>query len=258
MRKRDRAVTVLLLWPLLGLLLSACQSTSTVVKPQSDRAKLAEINTELGAQYMQNREYQIAMDKLTKAVELDPRNVNAHSTLALLHAAIGQNDQAEASFKQALRIDAANSSVMNNYGQFLCQRGRHEEGETMILKAVANPLYANAENGYYNVGVCAMQGGKLEQADGYFRKALEINSQMAPALLQMADVSLQLQRALQARAYLQRYSAMAQMNARALWLGVRIERELGDRDAEASYALQLEKNFPDSSQTKLLLESKSQ
>lgn len=128
----------------------------------------------------------------------------------------------------------------------------------MILKAVANPLYANAENGYYNVGVCAMQGGKLEQADGYFRKALEINGQMAPALLQMADVSLQLQRAPQAHAYLQRYSAMAQLNARALWLGVRIERELGDRDAEASYALQLDKNFPDSSQTKLLLESKSQ
>ena len=258
MHKRDRTVTVLLLGLLVGLLLSACQSSSTVVKPRTDRVKLAEINTELGAQYMRNREYQIAMDKLTKAVELDPRNINAHSTLALLHAAIGQNDQAEASFKQALRIDGGNSSVMNNYGQFLCQRGRHEEGQTLILKAVANPLYANAENGYYNAGVCAMQGGKLEQADGYFRKTLEIDGQMAPALLQMADVSLQLQRALQARAYLQRYGAMAQLNARALWLGVRVERELGDRDAEASYALQLEKNFPDSPQTKLLLESKSQ
>ena len=258
MHKRDRTVTVLLLGLLVGLLLSACQSSSTVVKPRTDRVKLAEINTELGAQYMRNREYQIAMDKLTKAVELDPRNINAHSTLALLHAAIGQNDQAEASFKQALRIDRGNSSVMNNYGQFLCQRGRHEEGQTLILKAVANPLYANAENGYYNAGVCAMQGGKLEQADGYFRKTLEIDGQMAPALLQMADVSLQLQRALQARAYLQRYGAMAQLNARALWLGVRVERELSDRDAEASYALQLEKNFPDSSQTKLLLESKSQ
>ena len=256
MCKRERTVTVLLLGLLLGLLLSACQSTSTVVKPQSDRVKLAEINTELGAQYMQNREYQIAMDKLKKAVELNPRSVNAHSTLALLYAVIGQNEQAEASFKQALRIDGTNSSVMNNYGQFLCQRERYEEGEKMILKAVANPLYPNAENGYYNVGVCAIRGGKLEAADGYFRKALEIDGQMAPALLQMADVSLQLQRALQARAYLQRYSALTQMNARALWLGVQVERQLGDRDAEASYALQLEKHFPDSPQTKLLLESK--
>lgn len=254
MRKCARAFTVLLL----GLMLAACQSTSTVTKPQNDRVKLSEINTELGAQYMRNREYQIAMDKLTKAVELDPHNINAHSTLALLHAVIGQHDKAEASFKQALRIDAGNSSVLNNYGQFLCQRGRFDEGQKMILKAVANPLYANAESGYYNAGACAMGNGKLEEADGYFRQALEIDGQMAPALLQMADVNLQLNRALQARAYLQRYSAVANMNARALWLGVQIERQLGNRDDEASYALQLQKNFPDSQQTKLLLESKPQ
>lgn len=254
MRKRARAFTVLLL----SLVLGACQSTSTVAKPPSDRVKLAEINTELGAQYMQNHDYQIAMDKLKKAVELDPHNINARSTLALLHAVIGQHEEAEADFKQALRIDDTNSSVLNNYGQFLCQRGRYDEGEKLIQKAVANPLYANAESGYYNLGACAMGNGKLDEADGYFRKALEVDGQMAPALLQMADVSLQLQRALQARAYLQRYSAVAQMNARALWLGVQIERQLGNRDAEASYGLQLEKNFPDSTQTKQLLESKPQ
>lgn len=254
MRKRAHVFTVLIL----SIALGACQSQSTVVKPPSDRVKLAEINTELGAQYMQNHDYQIAMDKLKKAVELDPHNINAHGTLALLYAVIGQYDEAEASFKQALRIDENNSPVLNNYGQFLCQRGRFEEGEKLILKAVANPLYANAESGYYNVGACAMSNGKLNDADGYFRKALEIDAQMAPALLQMADVSLQLQRTLQARGYLQRFSAVAPMNARALWLGVQIERQLGDQDTAASYALQLEKKFPDSSQTKQLLESKPQ
>ncbi len=254
MRKCARAFTVLLL----SITLGACQAPSTVGKSTGDRAKLSEINAELGAQYMRNREYQIAMDKLTKAVELDPRNINAHGTLALLHAVIGQHDKAEASFKQALRIDGENSSVLNNYGQFLCQRGRYDEGQKLILKAVANPLYANADSGYYNAGACAMGNGKLDEADGYFRKALEIDSSMAPALLQMADVNLQLNRALQARAYLQRFSGVATMNARALWLGVQIERQLGNRDDEASYALQLQKSFPDSVQTKQLLESKPQ
>lgn len=254
MRNYVRGLNVLLL----ALSLSACQGPSTAGKPPTDNAKLSEINTELGAQYMRNREYQIAMEKLTKAVELNPRNINAHGTLALLHAVIGQYDKAEASFKQAMRIDGDNSSLLNNYGQFLCQRGRYEEGQKLIMKAVANPLYANADSGYYNAGACAMGNGKLDEADGYFRKALEINSEMTPALLQMADVSLQLNRALQARAYLQRYGAVATMNARALWLGVQIERQLGNRDDEASYALQLQKNFPDSLQTKQLLESKPQ
>ena len=71
----------------------------------------------------------------------------------------------------------------------------------------------------------------------------------------MCDLSFRLGRHLPARGYLQRYAEVARHSPRSLWLGVRIERELDDRDAEASYALQLEKNFPDSAQTKLLLES---
>ena len=252
MPKRAQAMTVLLL----SLALVACQSTSTLTKPLSDRTKLAEINTELGGQYLSSGEYQIAMDKLNKAIELDPRSVDAHATLGLLHSVLGQYDKAEASFKQALRIDPSNSAALNNFGQFLCQRGRHEEGQKMIMKAIENPLYRNAENAYYNAGVCALTGGQADQADANFRKALELEPRLAPALLQMADLSLQQQHALQGRAYLQRFVAVAQPNARSLWLGVQIERQLGDRDAEASYALQLEKNFPDSPQTKLLLESK--
>lgn len=254
MCKRARALTVLVL----SLTLVACQSPSTVNKPHSDRAKLSEINTELGGQYLRSREYQIAMDKLKKAIDLDPHNVDAHSTLGLLYNALGQHEQAEASFKQALRIEPNNSAALNNYGQFLCQRTRYEEGQKAIMKAVENPLYRNAENAYYNAGVCALSGHQLEQADANFRKALELDPQMAPALLQMAELSLQQQHALQGRAYLQRYTALAQPNARSLWLGVQIERQLGDRDAEASYGLQLERNFPDSPQTKLLLDSKPQ
>ena len=243
---------------LLSLILGGCQSPSSATKPQTDKAKLAEINTELGAQYMQNHEFQIAMDKLTKAVEIDPRYVDAHATLGLLYSALGQHDKAEASFTQALHLDPKNSAALNNYGQFLCQRGRHEEGEKLFLQAVENPLYRNVDSAYNNAGVCALAANKLDQADTYFRKALEINSQLAPALLNMADLNLQQQHALQARAYLRRYSALAQSSAKSLWLGVQIERALGNRDDEASYSLQLEKSFPDSAQTKQMLETKPQ
>ena len=39
----------------------------------------------------------------------------------------------------------------------------------------------------------------------------------------------------------------------ALWLGYKIERSLGGKDAQASYALQLRKQYPGSEQTRLLL-----
>jgi len=37
-----------------------------------------------------------------------------------------------------------------------------------------------------------------------------------------------------------------------LWLAIQIERALGAKDAEASYALQLRRQYPDSEQAKLL------
>jgi type IV pilus assembly protein PilF len=55
---------------------------------------------------------------------------------------------------------------------------------------------------------------------------------------------------------LQRYLEVGAHTAQSLWLGIRIERELGDRDALASYSLQLEKSYPDSEEARLLLESK--
>ncbi|NNG13883.1 MAG: type IV pilus biogenesis/stability protein PilW, partial [Gammaproteobacteria bacterium] len=40
-----------------------------------------------------------------------------------------------------------------------------------------------------------------------------------------------------------------------LWLGIQIERKMGDKDAVASYALSLRKQFPDSEEAHLLRES---
>jgi type IV pilus assembly protein PilF len=38
-----------------------------------------------------------------------------------------------------------------------------------------------------------------------------------------------------------------------LWLGIKIARALGDKNSEASYALQLRQQYPNSDQTRMLL-----
>jgi type IV pilus assembly protein PilF len=45
----------------------------------------------------------------------------------------------------------------------------------------------------------------------------------------------------------------AAATAEALWLGVRVERRLGDRNSEASYALQLRNKFPNSREARALV-----
>jgi type IV pilus assembly protein PilF len=45
----------------------------------------------------------------------------------------------------------------------------------------------------------------------------------------------------------------AELSASDLLLAARVEHKLGDRNAEASYKLQLRKRFPDSRETQLML-----
>lgn len=239
----------------LGLL--GCQGAPVNQAEQVDYGKLAEVNAELGMQYMQKGDYEIALEKFERALDADPRHVDALNGLGLLRARLGQNDKAEANFRRAIAIAPDNSAALNNYGQFLCLQGRHEDGQKQFLKAVENPLYKLPAVAYSNAGTCARAAGDLHKAETHFRAALEIDKRLPPALLQMAELSFELDRHLQARGYLQRFEdAVRRHTARTLWLGIRIERALGNRDAEASYALQLEKNFPDAKETQLLLESR--
>ncbi len=231
--------------------LAGCQ-TSGPARPDSaadERAKLASLNTQLAIAYMRDNENELALKKLEKALEADGDYVDAHNAYGLLYTRLGQFDRAESSYRSALRIDSANSSALNNYGQFLCHQGRYEEGQTKFLEAVKNPLYRTPEVAYSNAGTCAMQAKDPATAEQHFRAALQVNPQLAPALLQMASLSFDADRPLDARGYLQRYLKVAPHNPRSLWLGMRIENALGNRDAVSSYSLTLKNRFPDSQET---------
>ena len=239
-------------------ILTGCDKAEVIKKAENDRARLAEVNTQLGIEYIQKGDLDIALDRLKRALDADPDYVDAHNTLGLLHGNLGQYDDAERSFKHALKIDPKNSAALNNYEQFLCQLDRHKEGQDLILKAIENPLYENPDVALSNAGTCALNSGDIDTDETHFRAALEINPNLVASLYHMAHLSHRLARYLPARGYLQRYLEIGRHTADSLWLGIRIERELGGRDTEASYELQLEKNFPDSAQTRLLLESKTQ
>ncbi len=231
-----------------ALLLAACQSSGTREgsSKENDRIKLADINTQLAIAYMQDGDNELALRKLESALESNPKSVNAHNALALLYNNIGEYPQAEENYRKALALDARNITALNNYGRFLCQQKRYEEGQSRFKEAMDNPLNPTPENAMANAGTCAMQSGDTVRAEDLFRSALQRSSRLPPALLSMAQLSLDQQNPLQARAYYQRYTEVSPQSPRTLWLGMRIEQALGNQDGVASYALQLKNRFPDS------------
>lgn len=236
-----------------GVLLSGCE-TIRETSSQHSPERIAAANVELGLAYMQQNENDVALQKFEKALKADPDYVPAHIATGLLYQRLGNLDQAEKYYKQALRLEPDNPRALNSYGQYLCQTGKTAEAEKYLLKAAENPLYGTPEVAYTNAGICALREGDSVKAEEYFRKALQFNPNVTLALFQMTRISYEKQRYLSARGYLQRYFEVSDHSPAVLWLGIRIERELGDKDAVASYSLALRANYPDSDEAQLLLE----
>ena len=238
-------------------LLSACQSTpvqTTGGEPQS-ASRLAQVHTQLGIGYLREGKLEQAYNRLQRALDADPNFSTAHNAMGLLQEQLKNPAKAEEHYRRAVSLNPADSAAQNNYGSFLCRHDRHEEGEARFNKVIENPLYKTPEIAYANAGVCMKLAGDYDKAEGYLRSALQINPKIPQALIAMAELSYDKESHLTARAYLQRYLEVAPHTSQSLWLGVRVERELGDKNTASSYALLLKSNYPDSRETQLLLES---
>jgi len=242
-------------------MLTACNSAQ--IGPSSDKNirpshvtnDVASANLSLAIAYLKRGDYSDALEKLEKARAADPAHPATYNVFGLLYQKIGDNKKAEQNFKRALSLNSNDSSSLNNYGNFLCQQDRLEESKKAFLKAAENPFYQTPEIAITNAGLCLYNNQKKDEAKGYFQQALQINPQIPQALIKMCELALDDFNYLSARAYIQRYQQVSRHSARSLWLGIQIERELGDKDAVSSYALLLKNTFPDSNETAILLES---
>ena len=237
---------------LLAWLLAGCTTEPVVKEEGSDPARVAQINTQLAIEYMKDGRNENALDRLQRAIAADSGYVDAHTTLGVLYSRLDLNDDAERSFGRALRLEPDNYIALNNFGLFLCNQERIEEAQEKFLNAAANPLYPTPEVALSNAGTCALGAERVEEAEGHFRKALQANPRVAPALYQMAKITFDTGRPLPARGYLSRYAEVAKHTPASLWLAIRVEQELGDLDALSSYELLLLNTFPDSDEARQL------
>jgi type IV pilus assembly protein PilF len=236
------------------LLLAGCASSAEQKAEHERRQRLADTHTQLGVSYMQRGQLEIAKQNLDKALEVEPDSVQANNMMALLQWRLKNYGEAEKHFRKSLYDDAGkgNSDGWNNFGVFLCERGQFDTAEQAFQRALADPLYRTPAEANVNAGICQMRKPSPATAEKYFRAALELNPKQGRALLELARLSFNAGRSLSARAFMQRHFDAAEDTPDALLLATRIEGALGNRDAEASYALRLRGKFPDSTEASQL------
>ncbi len=245
----------------LGMLLVGCASQSMVDGGDSATGDLgspvvrpspADVYIELSAAYLRDNQLTEAFKNAKKAVLVDPSSSNAHYVMALVQQRLGQPKAADKAFRKATKLGPRNPVVLNAYGSFLCERGDFSEADGYFRRALKNPLYNTPWLAWHNAGSCKERAGDGAGAETDYRNSLQANPRFAPSLLGMAKVSFKHENFLSARAYLQRYAEVARHSAESLWLGIRTENQLGDKDQMASYGMKLKARFPDSEEAKYL------
>lgn len=215
----------------------------------------ARAHTDLGAAYLQQGKYEIALSEFAEATQIDRNYALAYNGLGLVYAALSEDTKADTNFKKSVELQPNSSESHNNYGSFLCSRKRYDESIGHFLAAVKNPLYGTPNLAYANAGICSARKNDLKNAEVYLNKALQIEPLTHSAATQLAEIQFNRGDASSAQKTLQN-ALISNPNPETLWLGIKIARALGDKDNISSYALQLRQQYPNSEQTRLLLSGK--
>lgn len=233
------------------LFLNGCASSGGVQdKSDSRKRKAAEANTSLGLQYMERGQFEVAFGKLKKAVAEDPDYAPGQTVLAVLYEQLGEDELAGKHYEKAYQVAPKDGDVNNNYGTYLCKKGKTAEANKHFLTALKDPFYSTPEVAMVNAGNCEMEAGNYADAELLLRGALKQAPANPDGLLALAKLNYLQNSYLLSRAFMQRYESVASHTAKSLLLAFNIEMALQDKEASDRYLYQLQHNFSDSYQAK--------
>ena len=226
--------------------------TGTIVGEIGDPRNRARVHTELAALYYGRGNLPVALEELRIAVDADPGYATAHAMFGLVHMELKENARAEQSFQRALRLSPNDPDINHNYGWFLCQSERESESIRYFLQALRNPLYATPWRSYSAAGVCMLRQDNLKEAEEFFQRTLRLEPDEPVALLNLGQIRYRQGNVGEARKLVSRFNKLVTPTPESLWLATRIERRLGERLAEQSFANQLRRRYPQSAEYRAL------
>jgi len=235
-----------------AVILAACVTKSSTPLHMANQKEAAADNVQLGIQYMNQGDLNLAKTKLDRALEEDPGNANVHSARAMLFERMNQLGKADEEFRSALKLAPHDPDVINNYAVYLCQNGRTDDGVKRFLEAARNPLYRTPSAAYTNAGVCLRAAKRDDEARADFNAAIQLRPNDAEATFQLATLDFDHAQLTAARSRIDGYIGSYVETPDLLLLGVRVARAQGDAVAAQRFARRLQLDYPGSDQVRAL------
>ena len=213
---------------------------------EPDARKRARLRLELASGYFEQGQTTVALDEIKQSLAADPTYGPAFVLRGLVYMRLNDNRLAEESFQRALQINPRDPDALHNYGWFSCQLGRNAQAVELFTRALASPVYAGQAKTYMAKGICQTRMGQYPEAEGSFARSYELDAgnpitgyNLASLLFRRGDDS-------RAQFYIRRLNNSDLANAETLWLGIKVERRLGNTEAMQQLAQQLSRRYPQS------------
>lgn len=213
---------------------------------ETPERRRARIRLELAAGYFQEGRTEFALDEIKQVLASDASYAPAYNLRGLIYMRMNEPRQAEDSFRRALSLDGRDGDTLHNLGWLLCQNNRDKEGIQAFERALSNPMYAGQAKTWMAQGICHARAGRMAEAEASLTRSYELDAANPITGYNLARLLMQRGENTRAQFYIRRLNNSEYANAETLWLGIRVERRMGDRLAMGQLADQLRKRYPQS------------
>jgi type IV pilus assembly protein PilF len=220
---------------------------------EPDGARRARVRLELATAYFGRGQMNVALDEVKLALAADPALGPAFSLRGLIYGSLGDHALAEDSFRRALQLNPRDTDAMQNFGWYLCQRQRYAEADRFFQEVLASPTTEEVSRTLLTQGICQARAGDLEKAEAILKRAYEIDVGNASIAVNLAEVLFRRGDYESARFQMRRINAVREVsNAQTLWLAIRIENKLSNKQGVDTLGKQLRDRFPQSREANAL------
>ena len=227
-----------------------------VVENKINNTGAARTRIALALEYLSTGNSSQAKYNLERAASFSPDLPEVHYSFAYYYQQVGENVQADKAYQKAIKIDPNDPNTRNNYGVFLCGIDEYDRATEQLLKAIAIPSYIRVAESYENLALCAIEFDDFDNAEKYFKSAINHSSMRASSLISLAALYYAKSDLHRAKEILERYENSGQVSSRSLLLSYLVEQRMGHIEKAETTAAMILQTYPTSSEAGIIREQK--
>jgi type IV pilus assembly protein PilF len=201
--------------------------------------------------YFSDGKSTIALDEVKQAIAADPNWFESYNMRGLIYMRLGDFPLASGSFQKALSLNPGSAEVKHNYAVLFCKNGRSADAIKLFSEALETPGYGQRVNTLVEQGLCQLSAGLLQDAEDSFSKSYLLDPANLVSGYNLALLTFQRADYVRAQFYVRRINNSENATAETLWLGMKIERRIGNNDGVTQLGGQLRKRFSQSRELSL-------